>query len=162
MLFKHLYALVPVIGISLDLRAAPPTPVLAQEISTAMATSRPNEWIIGFDNQPALTNLFSWAPSPLGLDFITVLPSIQGAVIKIPTFLESANIAGWIDTVRDLPGVRFIEPNDQVHLHRTIPNDALFSRQYGLANPGQPEGTAGKDIDAPLAWDVTTDARSNW
>ncbi len=69
MLIKHLCALVPVIGISLSLSAAPPTPVAPQEIPSAMATPRPNEWIIGFDVLPTLTHLFSWAPSPLGLDW---------------------------------------------------------------------------------------------
>ncbi len=37
-----------------------------------------------------------------------------------------------------------------------IPNDSLFSNQWSLLNTGQAGGTAGADIDAILAWDITT------
>jgi subtilisin family serine protease len=35
------------------------------------------------------------------------------------------------------------------------PNDPLYARQWHLRNSGQTGGTAGADIDAPDAWDVT-------
>ncbi len=42
----------------------------------------------------------------------------------------------------------------------TTPNDADFDLQYGLLNTGQPisgtPGVAGADINASLAWDITT------
>lgn len=39
---------------------------------------------------------------------------------------------------------------------RSVPNDALFSDQWQYINEGQSGGTPGADIDADLAWDVTT------
>lgn len=35
-----------------------------------------------------------------------------------------------------------------------VPNDPLFSSQWGLRNAAQTGGTAGADIDAPGAWDL--------
>jgi len=46
--------------------------------------------------------------------------------------------------------------NHRVELRQTIPNDPLFSQQWALLNTGQSGGTPGADIDATLAWDVTT------
>ena len=38
----------------------------------------------------------------------------------------------------------------------TLPNDSFFNDQWSLLNTGQGSGTAGADIDATLAWDITT------
>jgi len=38
----------------------------------------------------------------------------------------------------------------------TLPNDSLFNDQWSLLNTGQGSGTPGADIDATLAWDITT------
>ncbi len=66
--------------------------------------------------------------------------------------------------VRDLerdPDVRYAEPNAPRVAFAT-PRDPLFSYQAGLQNTGQAlftgdnGGTAGADISAPAAWDVTT------
>ena len=40
------------------------------------------------------------------------------------------------------------------------PNDTRFGEQWALANTGQSSGTAGADIDATAAWDVTTGSGS--
>lgn len=39
---------------------------------------------------------------------------------------------------------------------RAIPNDAQFNQQWQYINNGQGGGTVGADIDADLAWDITT------
>lgn len=51
--------------------------------------------------------------------------------------------------------VKFVEPNYLVHAAR-IPNDSLFAEQWGLYNLGQNGGQANSGIDAPDAWNVTT------
>lgn len=38
----------------------------------------------------------------------------------------------------------------------TLPNDSLFDNQWSLYNTGQGSATAGADIDARYAWDITT------
>ena len=53
------------------------------------------------------------------------------------------------------PDVLYAEPNYIVHAFAT-PNDPRFSELWGLHNAGQTGGTAGADIRAPEAWDLTT------
>jgi subtilisin family serine protease len=56
---------------------------------------------------------------------------------------------------RRISGFDSIEPDFLMHVASTIPNDPGFVNQYGLNNTGQYGGTAGADIQAPAAWDVT-------
>jgi hypothetical protein len=58
--------------------------------------------------------------------------------------------------------VRYVEPNFILSVadHGSVPDDPSFHELWGLDNFGQPvngfPGTAGADIDATGAWDVTT------
>src|SRR5262249_43577330 len=56
------------------------------------------------------------------------------------------------------PDVEYAEPNYVWHT-MDVPNDVFFNQQYGLANTGQTingvAGTAGADISARQAWDIT-------
>jgi subtilisin family serine protease len=60
---------------------------------------------------------------------------------------------------RSNPEVEFAEPNYLVHAQAS-PGDTYFLRQWGLYNTGQringTAGTAGADLDAPAAWDIST------
>jgi subtilisin family serine protease len=57
------------------------------------------------------------------------------------------------------PAVEYAEPN-YLYQASMIPNDPQFTSLWGLHNTGQTvngtAGTAGVDIDAPRAWDLTT------
>ena len=57
-----------------------------------------------------------------------------------------------------IPGVAAASANTIHHLTR-LPNDPLFSQQWGLHNTGQTvftsQGKEDADIDAPAAWDIT-------
>jgi len=57
------------------------------------------------------------------------------------------------------PEVEFAEPNYLVRA-QALPGDSYFGQQWGLYNAGQVvsgyAGTPGADLDAPLAWDITT------
>jgi subtilisin family serine protease len=57
------------------------------------------------------------------------------------------------------PNVEFVEPNYLLHA-QTLPDDTDFSRQWALYNTGQVVsgyvGTAGADMDAPSAWNIST------
>lgn len=46
--------------------------------------------------------------------------------------------------------------NHIIEQRASIPNDTQFSSLWGLRNTGQNGGTTGADIDATLAWDITT------
>jgi len=58
--------------------------------------------------------------------------------------------------LQQLPSVAVAQLNHHVQLRATTPNDPQFTQQWSLQNTGQSGGTVGADIDATLAWDVTT------
>jgi serine protease len=53
------------------------------------------------------------------------------------------------------PALEYAEPNYIQYLDLT-PNDSSFDQLWGLHNTGQTGGTAGADISAVAAWDITT------
>jgi subtilisin family serine protease len=55
------------------------------------------------------------------------------------------------------PGIQYAEPNYILHAAST-PDDPFFPIQWALQNTGQSGGTAGVDIDATDAWDITEGA----
>ena len=75
--------------------------------------------------------------------------------VKLP---EGMSVEMAIKTYEATPGVEYAEPNYIVKA-TVIPDDARFTEQWGLHNAGQPvngvTGTAGADIKAPEAWDIT-------
>lgn len=72
-----------------------------------------------------------------------------------------------IAALNQRPDILYAEPNYVRHPQRT-PNDPSYSILWGLKNTGQTDaigsvfipGTPGDDIDAELAWDITTGSRS--
>ena len=59
-----------------------------------------------------------------------------------------------------LDQVELAEPNYRVKASAVIPNDASFTKLWGLNNSGQTGGLADADIDAPEAWSMTTGSAS--
>ena len=53
------------------------------------------------------------------------------------------------------PDVEYAEPNYLVHLQGVTPNDPLLSTLWGMNNTGQTGGTAGADIHATDAWEIS-------
>lgn len=79
--------------------------------------------------------------------------------------------ASVAETVRALarnPDVEYAEPDAVARITGNaaplIPNDQWFTSQWALQNTGQPvnsvTGTAGADINAPAAWDISTGSAS--
>ena len=58
--------------------------------------------------------------------------------------------------LRNHPAVVIAQFNHLVSEREVIPNDPSFSALWALKNLGQMNGTAGADIDATFAWDITT------
>jgi subtilisin family serine protease len=72
-------------------------------------------------------------------------------------------VAAALRALRARDDVEFAQP-DLSYALEGIPNDSLFSQQWGLRNTGQTidgsPGTPDADIDAPEAWDLTTGSDS--
>jgi len=69
---------------------------------------------------------------------------------------------GFLNALKKRPAVIFAEPNGRAE-HDLTPNDEYFNRQWALKNDGtyiQGSGTAGADINATQAWDITTGSSS--
>ncbi|OEK09027.1 hypothetical protein A8C32_14140 [Flavivirga aquatica] len=61
-----------------------------------------------------------------------------------------------LGSIQSDPMVEVAQFNHRVKLRSTVPNDTQFTNQWQYINNGQNGGTIGADIDADLAWDVTT------
>jgi len=72
---------------------------------------------------------------------------------------KQTNNKAIINTLTTDKSVVNVQNNHYIALRETaetLPNDSLFNDQWSLLNTGQGGGTPGADIDATLAWDITT------
>ena len=77
--------------------------------------------------------------------------------VKLPADLS---VEDALEIYKNDPNVEYAEPNYYRYATSTTPDDTYFENLWGLNNTGQSingtSGTAGADIDAPEAWDITT------
>jgi subtilisin family serine protease len=69
---------------------------------------------------------------------------------------EGVNQERFLNEVKFHPAVNQAQLNHHIYYRSTVPNDPQFNQQWQYVNTGQGSGTAGADIDADLAWDITT------
>lgn len=69
---------------------------------------------------------------------------------------EGVNQQRVLNAVKFHPSVNEAQLNHHIYYRSTVPNDPQFNQQWQYVNTGQGSGTAGADIDADLAWDITT------
>ncbi len=69
---------------------------------------------------------------------------------------EGVNQERVLNAVTFHPAVNEAQLNHHIYYRSTVPNDPQFNQQWQYINTGQSGGTAGADIDADLAWDITT------
>lgn len=115
----------------------------------------PGEFIIRLHHSEKLETFIIQA-SAAGLNEIEVKRNLSANYNIWLIGLETANGESELKKLRELPSIRFAQFNHEVQLRATEPDDASFSQQWSLKNTGQSGGTEGADIDATLAWDVTT------
>lgn len=75
--------------------------------------------------------------------------------VELVSLPAGADVKAAIAVYEKDPAVLYAEPN---YLYRfvSIPDDPSFGLQWGLKNTGQYGGTAGADISAPDAWNIST------
>lgn len=69
---------------------------------------------------------------------------------------EGVNQERFLNEVKFHPAVNEAQLNHHIYYRSTTPDDPQFNQQWQYINTGQSGGTAGADIDADLAWDITT------
>lgn len=62
----------------------------------------------------------------------------------------------FLNHVRSLPEVELAQFNRKISMRETTPDDPNFTAQWQWVNTGQGGGTPDADVDADLAWDITT------
>ena len=94
--------------------------------------------------------------SAIGTPVRSTIPSLNIAVVTRPSF-ELANTS--VRLLKENPMVVRVTPN-YIYRANKLPNDELFEKLWGMKNTGQSDskqtGTAGFDIGAEQAWDITT------
>ncbi len=78
----------------------------------------------------------------------SIVPGLRLAKVDPNRTLEA------IAALKARPDVLYAEPDYIIH-RDDLPNDPSFGQLYGLKNTGQSGGTAGADIHAQQAWDIT-------
>jgi subtilisin family serine protease len=73
----------------------------------------------------------------------------------IPAIAAEASSAA-IQKIKKDPNVKYVEPDFEVSILQTLPNDPGFNSLWGLHNTGQMGGMPDADMDAPEAWDIET------
>lgn len=108
--------------------------------------TNPSEWIVQwqtFEGVPILARFDRVVSKPLNIWLMTF----------DYTTIDERKL---LDAVRRHPGVVTAQFNHLVTMRSTIPDDPGFEDQWQYINTGQTGGLVGADIDADLAWDITT------
>jgi subtilisin family serine protease len=133
-----------------DTATAPPP----AEFSTDQAVEDAgNRWVIRFSPELDTQQRMALVAAQ-GAAIVADLPLIDGAVIETPK--SAAGRCATADAWSAVSGVVYAAPDDVIQVAATTPNDPLYSSLWGMNNTGQDGGTAGMDIDAPEAWDLST------
>ena len=102
------------------------------------------------------------ASAPQDSDIVTRTPLGRTGALRLQS--RGRNVETLLQAYASRPDVEYAEPNYVWHA-TDLPNDPFFPEQWALKNtgqqvPGRPAGTAGADIKAVEAWDVTEGSRS--
>lgn len=117
----------------------------------------PGELIVKFKNSKSLLSMK--ALQNLGGTVKYQFRTNSAQVVKFENTKSNAKLAQKAKALMARDDVEYVEANTILHIDNT-PNDPQFSQQYGMYNSGANGGTAGADIHATAAWDVTTGSRS--
>jgi len=82
-----------------------------------------------------------------------IVPGLS--LVKLPPGLT---VEDALKTYNATDEILYAEPDYEIPLLSTFPNDSRFDELWGMHNTGQTGGTDDADIDAPEAWDIIHDA----
>ncbi len=148
------------------LHASAPS-ITASDTSTASGTQAGNtvsgqlDWIVQF-NAAATSGIASAAGTARllpqsGADF-HILEGL-GAVGEVLVRSSSLTAAQATAALQGDSPIAWFEADSLKQIDAAVPNDPQFPQQWDLDNTGQSGGTAGCDIDATQAWNITTGSK---
>lgn len=117
----------------------------------------PGELIVKFKNSRQGAN--SAALAAMGGVIKYQFKSRGAAVVKFRGVTRDADLLAKAKVLNARADVEYVEANTIIKINKT-PNDADFSKQYGMHNTGDGGGVAGADIDALSAWDISTGSKN--
>lgn len=94
------------------------------------------------------------ALNEMGATTKTVFQSNGAMVVKFPTMFDGDDLLARARELNARDDVEYVEANTILHAF-VMPNDPSFAKQYGMKNTT----TAGADIHATEAWDVSTGSK---
>jgi len=76
--------------------------------------------------------------------------------LNVITLPAGVKVDEALKTFNKAKGVLYAQPNYEVTVLSTFPDDTRFAELWGMHNTGQTGGVVDADIDAPEAWDIAT------
>ncbi|MHC4158437.1 MAG: LamG-like jellyroll fold domain-containing protein [Planctomycetota bacterium] len=83
-----------------------------------------------------------------------IIPSLS--IVQLPAAMT---VEEALLVFNNADGILYAEPDYEVEISSTFPDDPRFDDLWGMHNTGQTGGVADADIDAPEAWDIGTGSR---
>ena len=135
---------------------------IASATQAAGSTSGQLDWIVQF-NTAAVSGLASAAAAarllPSGGAQFQILEGL-GAVGELLVRSYGLTATQATAALQSDHSIAWFEADSLKQIDAAVPNDSQFSQQWALDNTGQNGGTAGCDINAAQAWNITTGSKS--
>jgi subtilisin family serine protease len=116
-----------------------------------------NQLIVKFDNSVAKQSIEAILADK-GARVVTTFRASGAMLIEYTEKGGAMLLESRANSLLKNTDVKYVESNDIIRIDR-LPNDADFSKLYGLHNEGGTGGTVDADIDAAEAWDITTGSK---
>ena len=116
----------------------------------------PGELIVKFKNSKSANSMS--ALKSLGGSVKYQFRTKGAQVVKFPSLKSNDALFAAAKQLAARSDVEYVEANTIMHVNR-LPNDAEFTKQYGMHNTGADGGTADADIDAAEAWEISTGSK---
>jgi len=128
--------------------------ILCFNYSQAQGAFLPGEFIVQLAYKEDIEEIMKRVNEKLPDLFVESVLSQRFNIWLIKGYKENEHSV--LDELRRVKGIEIAQLNHVVYNRETIPNDPSFTQQWSMKNTGQNNGLVGADIDATLAWDITT------
>ena len=120
----------------------------------------PGQLIVKFKNGAEASKSAMGALQAYGA--FSAVPFSRTGAMKV-TFPMTESVKDLETVAKEIAGrsdVQYVEANTIIRMDAKFPNDPDFNQLYGMHNEGATGGTAGADINAPEAWEISTGSKN--